>query len=97
MPRGSGAILLVRPPFLFITSWLHMWVIFTSRVSRGSQAIATPATAGFSGILAILALISSVTAIFCQKAADQHSQMRWVGRFPNTNTVEPKIKDLRNL
>jgi hypothetical protein len=47
------------------------------------------ATAGFSEVLAISALISSVTAIFCQKAAGQQSQMRLIGQFPKTKGRSP--------
>jgi len=49
-----------------------------------TPAIAIPAVAGFNGVLAISALISSVTAIFCQKTADQQSKMRLMGQFPKT-------------
>lgn len=55
--------------------------LFDGSLRRPLRYRQLPASAG---VLAISALISSVTAIFCQKAAGQQSQMRLVGRFPKT-------------
>ena len=72
----------------FLVSDLIFWVKrIVWRIA--TPAIAIPATAGFRGVLAIPALISSVTAIFCQKAAGLQSQMRLVGRFPRTKGRSP--------